>query len=303
MNRRLNFGGAGSDPFGERNPRSIPSALNPMRVLDLENAYYPPPIPPEYRAPPPQVHPTQIIEPTQGWWRQEGAFGNRFEGRPPTTAETLIPLFEQQNLPGPPKPWWLHWYRFDRSISNELVSLGNWELRARIIYGVGGVQNIIETDLIQGLQYPIVCNSISVQLRTYATLDTSPYIVAADARVVAGCMLGEGAGSAAVPPSFTTQWFEKAGATDARIYPVPDFARSLCVHTDATDSAELDGIVITFRSGGGDPLKELVLGDLYDALTREKGVAIPAGVNQIEINAGAAVDPGRYIAVQFFLAL
>lgn len=302
MNRRLRFG-SGADPFGESNPRSVPSVLNPMRVLDLQDAYYPEPIPPDYRPPPPRAEPMQIIEPTLGWWRQAGAFGNRFEGRPPTTAESIIPLFEQLELPGPPKPWWLHWYRFDRGISNELVSLGNWELRARIIYGVGGVQNIIETDLIQGLQYPIVCNSISVQLKTYATLDTSPYDVAVDARVVAGCMLGEGAGSAAVPPTFTTQWFEKAGAADSRIYPVPDFARSLCVHTDATDPAELAGIVITFRSGGGDPLKELALDDLYAVLTQEKGVAIPAGVNQIEISAGAAVDPGRYIAVQFFLAL
>lgn len=261
-----------------------------------------PAIPPGYVGPPPETQQFQVIEPTKGWWRNAGAFGQRFQGRPSDREGELIPLFEQLNLPGPPKPWWLHWYRFDRTLVDELTSIGNWEFRARIIYGVGGVQNIIETDVMQGLQYPIVCNSISVQLKTYAQTATSPFSVAANAKVTAGCMLGSGAGSANVPPTYTTPFYSTDGSAFTQTFAIPDFARSVCMHTDATVDAELQDMGLIFTSGNG-TIKEVVLFDLYAALSQEKGIAIPGGANQITVFAGTDVDPGRLVGLQFFLAL
>lgn len=262
-------------------------------------------IPPGFVGPPPEAPQHQIIEPTKGWWRNAGAFGQRFQGRPPTREDAdPIPLFEQQFLPGPPKPWWLSWYRFDRRLLSEAEpNLGNWEFRARIIYGVGGIQNIIETDLIQGIQYPIVCSSISVQLRVYAVVATSPYSVAEDCRVTAGCMLGaQGSGGGGLPPTYTTPFYEMGVEAFEQTFAVPDFARSLCFHTDAVADAELQAMVLTFFSGNG-LIKEVNVFDLYDVLSQEKGIAIPGGCNQVTLTASVSVNPGRMMGVQFFLAL
>lgn len=299
MNRRLNFGG-GVDPFGEH--PNVPR-VNRLGVAELEGGmppgFYVPPDAPPLRP----GSPVQIIEPTDGWWRNAGAFGQRFQGRPPVLEGDLIALTEQLNLPGPPAPWWFNFYRFDRSLQDEIVTPGNWELRARLIYGVGGQQNVIETDLLQGLQFALVCNSVTVQLKTYRPLTNAPYGVAVDANVVAGVMFGKGGGANGTLPVTWTTPFTEVDAVDLLLrFPVPDFARSVVIHTDQTVQAGLDDVAITFRGPNG-PIKEIVLGDHYDILTQEKGVPIPGSCNQVELSALVATNPGSVFALQFFLAL
>lgn len=301
MNRRLNFGGS-VDPFGElpRVPR-----VNRLGIVELEGAYPPGIVPPDYVSPPPPAPPMHVIEPTQGWWRNAGAFGQRFQGRPPELEGELIALTEQLNLPGPPAPWWFNFFRFDRSLlPGEIPSLGNWELRARVIYGVGGVQNIIETDLLQGLQFAIVCNSVTVQLRTYRPLSNAVYSVAADAEVVAGCMFGKGgAGNGCLPATFTTAFTEVQPAVDLELSAVvPDFARSLVVHTTQTNPAGLANVSIDFINSQG-TFKTVNLDDVYSVATQEKGIAIPGGTNQITLTALAATNVSELFGLQFFLAL
>jgi len=304
MNRRLRFGAA--DPFGESNPRSVPSVLNPLRVLDLQNAYFPEPIPPEYRPPPPPAQPMQVIEPTHGWWRQAGAFGRRFEGRPPDTAGMVIPLTEQLELPGPPAPWWLNFFRFDRVVSDEAISLGNWDFRARVIYGVGGVDNVIETDLIQGVQFAVVCNSLTVQLVTYRPIAFQAYNVEPvnSDHIVAGCVFGKGgAGNGTLPVTWTTEFQLVPFTGLSFVTAVPDFARSVVVHTSQTDPADLAGARLLFASSSGVTIKEVIVADAYDVLTQDKGIAIPGGTNQVFLVVDGPSNEGFTYGLQFFLAL
>jgi hypothetical protein len=274
-------------------------------VAELRGAFHPPPIPPGYRGPPQViVPPTEIIEPTAGWWRNAGAFGQRYQGPPTAFEGEIIPLTEQLNLPGPPAPWWFQFFRYDRNVAFEGGSPGNWELRALLTYGVGGAQNVIETDIMQGMQFALVCNSVSVALKTYAPIGGAAYGVTPGAEFTAGCMFGKGgAGAGALPVTWTTPQFEVINPDDLLLtFPIPDFARSIALHTTQTVQASLDAVVLTF-SGPGGAIKEVVAGRLYEQLSQEKGIAIPGGTNQVQLFAPVATNVGAVFSLQFFLAL
>lgn len=261
-------------------------------------AFRPPPVPPGYVPSAPAAQQRVLIEePTSGWWQGKGAFGFRSEGDVPGEGE-VIPLCEQATLPGPPGSWWLQWFRFNRNLDTELASNGNFELRGRITYGVGGIQNRVEVDVMQGVQVPIVCNSVTVELVTYNPRADAPYEAG---RAIAGCMFGRGAAGGALPATFTTPFEISAAVVGLTlVVPLPDFARSVCLHTTEPVRASLAGTLLSFI-GGGAPLKVVDAAELYPELTREKGIAIPAGTNQIQLTAPAGTA-GEYFALQFFLA-
>jgi hypothetical protein len=218
----------------------------------------------------------------------------------------VIPITEQLHLPGPPAPWWVQFFRFDRNIvSGELTP--NFELRARVTYGVGGIQNIFEVDLIQGIQFPVVCNAIKVDLVTY-----NPFPPAADGEpynagtVTVGAMFGKGSGGGALPPTWTTQQFSGIvdPGEDILAVPLPDFARSVglrCTEPDVTAPALAD-ISMRFRSSVG-LMMQLNLATAYHELISEGGVPIPAGTNEIVLSGPFASSATAGYALQFFLAL
>lgn len=286
----------------------------PPRVVRLEGGFEPPPVPPGGLHFPAPQRPVEIIEPTDGWWKKAGAFGQRFQGFPPATFGAEVPLTEQLNLPGPPAPWWFSFFRFNRHQGTEAEDPGNWEFRARLLYGVGGVLNQIDVDLIQGIQFPLVCNSVTVQLVTYApTLFGSgteaDQYDAGDQSVIAGVVFGKGAGSGSLPPTYTTPWFQKGAdaiPTNVISQQVPDFARSVAVHTDRVVDADLQAMTLRFVDLGGQTLQDFSLGygEAYSLVTREKGVPIPAGTNTVQlILTQAGVPGGTRACLQFFLAL
>lgn len=306
MTRRLNFGG---DPFGENMARSRPSSLG---VVEFQDAYFPAPIPRDYApAPPSQLSPQQIIEPTVGWWNQAGAFGYRYQGQIPALAGEIIPLTEQIRLPGPPRLWWIHWFRYSRSISDEgSADYGTWDLRGRVTYGVGGSQNIVEVDVAAGIQMAVVANSLKVDLLTYApevqissgNVET-PFYAPGEVGVVAGAMFGDGAAGGALPPSYSTPAYvaDLAGVIALDI-PVPDFARSLVLHTNQLDPALLANCTLNFNNPGV-TVKAINLQTVYQLLTSDRGIAIPAQTNQIRLTTAAPFPAGGRIGLQFMLAL
>ncbi len=305
MNRRLNFGG---DPFGENTSRSRRSALG---VVELEGAYPSLPMPPDYApAPAAPSSPVQIIEPVTGWWNQSGAFGFRYQGLIPPEPGTIIPLTEQIRLPGPPRLWWIHWFRFSRGLATEVTPYGTWDLRGRVTYGVGGAQNVVEVDVAAGIQMAVVCSSIKVDLITYApeVLITAgnneePIYDPGELGVIAGAMFGDGSAGGALPPSYSTPAYSADGAgLIALDIPVPDFARSVVLHTDQDDPALLAASTLSFNNPGV-PVKIVNLETVYDLVTSEKGIAIPVQTNQIRLTTGAPFPAGGRIGLQFMLAL
>lgn len=296
--RRISFGG---DP----NPLD-PSKDLPPRIVRLDGGFEPPPIPPDFQAPP-QAPLVKVIEPSQGWWNQEGAFGYRYQGQIPPLAGTTIALTEQLRLPGPPRLWWIHWFRYSRSLGTEgSTPYGTWDLRGRVTYGVGGVQNIVEVDVMTGIQMALVASSIKVDLVTYAPLfDASGAAIydPGELGVIAGAMFGDGAAGGALPPTWSTPVYETDGAGALTLdVPLPDFARSLSLHTSVSDPATLAGVQIFFNSPGI-TLKAVDVSEVYQLLTSEKGIAIPAQTNQVRLVVNDVALAGEYFSLQFYLAL
>jgi hypothetical protein len=261
------------------------------------------PVPAGYNPPPTGLPRVEVQEPTSGWWQQSGMFGFRFQGTTPDLPGEAIPLFQNPQLPGPPAPWWVSFFRYDRNVQPDAGANPNGDLRGRVTYGVGGALNVIEVDLIQGIQFPIVASMIQLDLVTYAPEVEGVY---SPIDVIVGGMIGKGAGSGAMPPTYTTPIVTSdAGTTDFTVA-IPDFARSVCLittATDPTDVAELGGWQVFFISSALNNIRVLNLEDagVYQALTQERGVSIPAGTNQINVQgpSGSTVRS----ALQFFLAL
>lgn len=295
-------------PGEPRNPLRFGTKDAPQ-VAELQGAFRPPPVPPDFQPPPPpgSLQRVLIEEPVDGWWRQAGAFGQRFQGIPPALANTVIPLTEQLQLPGPPAPWWVSFYRYNRDQSTEAEDAGNFDFRARLIYGVGGIQNQIDIDLIQGIQLPIVCSSLTAQLVTYQPTRFSGSVYSPGGReVTAGVMFGKGAGAGALPPTYTTTWEQKDGFTLAIAQQVPDFARSVTVKTTVIDPTMLDACTLSFLDLGGQLLSEISLGygRGFTAVMAEKGVPIPSGTDRvIFVMPHPTVSNGHRGCLQFFLAL
>ena len=298
-----------ASPFGGDLPSELvpPGTDAPPRIVRLEGGFVER-FPDIAAAPPSGVQRIEVIEPSNGWWTQEGAFGFRYQGQIPPLAGTVIPLTEQLRLPGPPREWWIHWFRYSRGLETEASpSYGQWDLRGRVTYGVGGVQNIVEVDVMSGIQLPIIANSIKVDLVTYAPQrladGTEPYDPG-EIGVIAGAMFGDGAGGGALPATWSSQIFTCDGAgVMAQDVVVPDFARSLVLHTNISDPAALAGVDLFFNTPGFAE-KVINVEECYHELVREKGIALPAHTNQIRINSAAAGPlAGAYFSLQFFLAL
>lgn len=286
---------------GGRSPAGMPALAfgsddGPPQVVRLDGGYVPP-FPADLVPAPPASKPINVVEPVEGYWTLAGRFGQRFQGEIPDIAGGIIPLLQNQRLPGPPAPWWVSFYRFDRGVLDESGGAPtNSEIRGLITYGAGGVQNALLVDVISGIQLPVVCNTIQIDLVTYAPEADVPY---SPASLIAGVMVGKGAGSGALPPTFTTQVFQSSLVgpfTYSQIFPVPDFARSVGLFCDDAAAA----FTLTFRARSLNVIKRVTLATC-PALLEEKGVPIPAGTNQIELD-GAGAGATR-AGLQFFLAL
>jgi hypothetical protein len=294
------------NPKGEGMP--FADRARPAGVAELNGfALRPPAIPPDYVAPPRRSDPSQIIEPSEGWWTQAGAFGFRYQGQIPDLPGTIIPLTEQLRLPGPPRLWWIHWFRYSRSLVDEAsANYGTWDLRGRVTYGVGGAQNIVEVDVAAGVQMAVVASSLKVDLITYAPeilSDGSAFYDPGDVGVVAGAMFGDGSAGGAMPASFSTPSFEANGAGILAVdVPVPDFARSVVLHTNQDDPALLANSTLGFNNPGV-TVKLVNLQTVYPQIITDRGIAIPVQTNQIRITTAAPFPPAGRITLQFMLAL
>jgi hypothetical protein len=290
--RRLSFGGDDTPPEVSR----LDGGYVPAFPVDMD------------RAPAAGAPRVLIEEPVAGWWTQAGRFGFKFQDLVPAEGE-IIGLTESIALPGPPKPLWLNWFRYNRGLSTEFDPSQNFELRGRVIYGVGGAQNTIEVDLISGVQFPVVCNSVTVQFVTYNPYAPNVGAAYAAGEVACGVMFGQGSGGGALPPTWSSPIFESDGSGQFidNQYVIPDFARSMAVHVSTITPAELAKISVAFLDAGGALISSVSMDPAlggYALLSQEKGVPIPTGSNSaLLLGAPATLPPGTRAQMKFFLAL
>ena len=241
---------------------------------------------------------TQSMEATEGPWLHEQYWGQQFQGQLPAEDE-VIALIQTPALSGPPQMYGINFFRSNRGVATEADPTRNAELRCVVEYGCGGIFNTTEIDLISGVQFSVVANKLTLSLRTYNPVPDSLY---SPYELIAAVVIGKGNGANPLPPTFTTQFIQSDAGALGFTVDVPDFARSLCFHTTETDPTELAKLQISFVSPAVG-IKVVNVGALYGELTREKGIAIPAGTNQITVGNTAVLTNSIRAALQFFLSL
>jgi len=242
------------------------------------------------------------VEPTAGYWTNNSKFGQRFSGSLPATEGALINLIDNPRLPGVPAPWTVNLFRSNKNLSNEASPLQNSDVRARITYGAGGASNTFDCDVLAGMQFELVCNAIKIDLVGYNPCPSNDVYIPGPGLIV-GALVGKGTGSASLPVTYTDFFRSSDPLNEGPIVDlqIPDFARSLCFHVNEDDPANLAGCFIAFNTPGTTG-KLVSIETLYDQLQSEKGIAIPAGVNQVRVDLSAAASPVLW-AIQWFLAL
>jgi hypothetical protein len=278
----------------------LPPGFGRPTIWELEGGYPPPPIPPGF-VPSPSVAPdhiVQIMRATRGPWTEAGRYGQLFNNVLPAEDE-IIGLLQTGLLPGEPGPVTVNFFRSNRGVQSEADPTRNAEIRGVVTYGCGGITNQFEVDMISGVQLTVVANHLTLDLHTYNPAPDSPY---APYQLIAAAVLGHGNASAALPPTFTTPFIASDGGSLGFTVDVPDFARSVCFHTNETDPTELAKLELEFVTPAVS-IKVVNVAALYGELTREKGIAIPAGTNQITVTSTAVLTNPIRAGLQFFLAL
>lgn len=233
------------------------------------------------------------VEPLIGHWTNSAKFGQRFQGPMPATEGASVNLIANDNLPGPPAPWTINLFRSNRNVLNESSPFENAEFRARITYGAGGASNTFDCDLISGVQFELVCNTIRIDLVSYAPNSLNPYTPGVGG-MICGALIGKGsAASQGLPPTYTTQFSDASPMIEI----IPDFARRVVVVSSEDDPAAFGATDVLQLEGGGAALSVFNLNQYYDQL--RQGVWIPAGAS----NAVLDISIAHRSALQFLLAL
>lgn len=264
-------------------------------VIELRGGYKPAPVPPNWAAqqPPAGLATVYTLEPDQGPWSGNGKWGRQQSFEYPATLEAdPIAVFSIERQPGPPRPRTLNFFRNDSQV---VIGVQNADVYARIVYGVGGVQNVFFCDWSRGGQITLVCDSLRVDAVPYAPLDGTPYIPPFGAQLL-GCMLSLEGSSSPRPPTFTTAQSGLVPTANSVVFAVPDFAR-WCFPCSIIVPADPSLEVIQFLNNGSGVLKVLTLNEELMRL----GCPIPGGTSQIQIDNGSG--HGSSYSLQFELGL
>lgn len=245
-----------------------------------------------------------VVEPVKGPWVNQNLFGDqRVQELPATEGLVVQVLPKNTRMYGPPA---VHSVNLSRS--DEVLS-GNADVRARVTYGCGGIENSFDCDWVHGAQFALVCNSLTVSAFSYRPINIVPYTTSSKS-VFLGVMVAKGSVSQGrCPLTYTeqTQQLANSGAAgNAMAFAFPDFAREVTVHihygagpvNGNSNPAVATGVTLEFLNEGGSQIA------FYDAQVCAGGrsVPVPGGANKLLVsntNAGGQVTT----TVQWFLGL
>jgi len=235
----------------------------------------------------------QTVDPTAGPWGNQNTFGDqRSQPYPQTEGQVVSVLPKNNRLYGPPHVHSINLARGDET------PVANAEVRARVTYGCGGIENSFDCDWVHGAQFAIVCNSITVSAVTYNPFPVSPYN-AADGAIFLGVMVAKGTVvNSRWPLTYTEPLTQFIGAGLAS-FPVRDFARALTVHKQGNDNpAVATAITINFKDSSGSTTLAS-----YNAQVCAGGaqIPIPGGTQTVEIS--NTDTEGADVVLQWFLGL
>lgn len=170
------------------------------------------------------------VEPVGGWWMNNNSWGYQFTGLFPQALTDVVPILNNDQIPGPPRAVMLSLFRGDRVGSKSETSTRNAEIYAQIVYGAGGINNTILVDWHQGGQFALPCTAVRINAVPYVpdlTEDAGAYRPTDNngkaSKLQIGAVLGlQGAGPA-LPPTFTTPYITIPAPGNYSVQ-VPEFA-------------------------------------------------------------------------------
>jgi hypothetical protein len=238
---------------------------------------------------PPQPRPrVEVVEPYEDpTWSRPGTFGRRIqlyaappqgEQRIPQTAGEAFSVLENTKFPGPPRTRGVHFYR----IPDRESSLTNANYRARLTYGASGIVNSAELDWLQGAQFPLVCDTLRVDVVSYAPDGRAAYDPQAAGSVGFGVMLGQVGPGTSRMPTYTTPIQDVAGGT-ALIARVPDLARVVwpMIVIPGGSGALLTDLFIDMQLNLATLIERA---NLTDQQTIQQGFVIPGGTVRVRLS-------------------
>jgi hypothetical protein len=265
-----------------------------IRVEELSGGYFPPPIPPGFRAPPAPLAGMPVVEPQEGDWTAAGSMGRSVLGPLPSKEGGVITIFNRDRLYGPPKERLLHLYR-----SNRIHITGqNSDVYAHVTYGVGGAQNEFFCDW--GGHVPLVCDSIRVDAVSYRPFNDAafPYVASQNLVTNFGALLGNVGSSPSLPPTLTTDVQQLNNAPSTINYELPDFARKVVLNLTEFPIVPAAGIDfrLIFNQQGFQGKIIAASAELY-----ENGILIPGWCDSITVV--NASGNGTRVSLTYILGL
>lgn len=244
-----------------------------------------------------------VIEPDDGPWINNVNWGNQFKGQMPATAGEVRTVLKTGPLPGPPR---LHTVQLFR---DDTRSAQNADVRAKISYGVGGVNNSFLCDWVAGAQFGLVASDLQVDAVSMQPSLITPYDPST-AEIILSATVGSG-GVGHGPPIVLSEASQNLAAAASVDFDVPDFARAFTVRgidtalgagVDRTNSnpAFLTNVSASAFTVGAQILYFVDL-QIFAGAAGAHGVPIPAGTSKIRI-LNQSANPWR-ISLSWMLSL
>lgn len=234
-----------------------------------------------------------IVEPTAGPWVNQNLYGDRRnEALPASEGVEVEVLPKNTKMYGPP-----HVHTVCLSRGDEAHTT-NGDVRARVTFACGGVEQSFDCDWVHGAQFTLVANMVSVNAVSYAPFPFSPYNVD-EGHVFLGASVAKGTHSNPRWPLTYTEPVTRFLEVGDAEFVVRDFARAVTVHKQQNNNpATVETFEIRFLDApGGSPLA------VYNGQVCAGGaqIPIPGGCQVVQVHNADA--EGADMTVQWFLGL
>lgn len=174
------------------------------------------------------------VEPVQGYWTGKADWGQGYKGGFPAAEGVQIQLGRVPNMPGPPRARSILLGRRNAFISIPSGGI-NSAIRAKIIYGVGGVTNQFYCDWVNGTAVSVVASSLQVVAESFRPEPTNPtYSTTGQPNLDISAVLGCEAASQG-NATYTVE--ENQGSGDSDVINIPQFANRVSILTTAAAGA------------------------------------------------------------------
>lgn len=234
--------------------------------------------------------PVESLEPRTGTWTNSNEWGNGYSGPMPLSEGKSLPVFHLGRTFGPPAVHTVNLF------ASQNVGGTNSDIRVKVDYGTGAVNNTFMADWFNGQQFSLVADHLTITAVTFAPIRGQTYVATGSDIQLSACVAKGDTGGG--PLTYTEGRYTMAIA-ETNDYAAPAMAKAVIVHMfNNNNPSTATNVALRFLSLAGGLLAE------YDAQVMAGGntaTFLPAGMDTLRVinNSGGAVS----VDVQWILGL